>query len=254
MLSLGVTGYVVAVAWGMVVRSRRELVASLRERAAAAEVEAQLRAERAQHEAREMLAREMHDVLGHRLSLLSVHAGALVYNRGASADDVSRAAEVIRESSHRALQDLREVIGVLRAPAGELPTPAASDIPELVAETRRAGTPVTLHDMAGVTTGTGLPDTAGRSLYRFVQECLTNVRKYASGTATVVRIEGGPGTGLSAEVVNERPDAPTCPPGAGSGEGLRGLQERAGLVAGEMEHGPTESGGWRVRMRLPWST
>ena len=116
-------GHVAAVAWGLLVRSRRQLIASLRERAAAAEVEARLRAERAQHEARETLAREMHDVLGHRLSLLSVHAGALAFRRDASAEDVGRAAEVIRENAHRALQDLREVIGVLRAPVGELPLP-----------------------------------------------------------------------------------------------------------------------------------
>lgn len=115
---LVVTGHVAVVAWGMLVRSRRELVASLRERAAVAEVEARLRAERSQHEARETLAREMHDVLGHRLSLLSVHAGALEFHREASGEETARAAEVIRENAHRALQDLREVIGVLRAPVG----------------------------------------------------------------------------------------------------------------------------------------
>lgn len=252
-LAAGVTGYSVAVAWGLVVRSRRELVASLRERAEGAEVEAQLRAERAQLEARETLAREMHDVLGHRLSLLSVHAGALTYHRSATPEEVARAAEVIRESSHRALQDLREVIGVLRAPEGELPLPGIADIAELVQETRAAGTPVELRDETGVPAA-DVPATAGRTLYRLVQEGLTNVRRYAAGAPTTVRIEGGPGPGLSAEVVNARPVAASGPSGAGSGEGLRGLRERAALLGGRLEHGPTESGGWRVGMWVPWPT
>ena len=248
-----VAGNVVAAAWGMLVRSRRQLVASLRERAAGAEVEAQLRAERSQHEARETLAREMHDVLGHRLSLLSVHAGALAFRRDATADETARAAEVIRENAHRALQDLREVIGVLRAPVGELPLPGVEDIAELIDETSRAGTPVELADGHGVTTG-GHPvtDTVGRTLYRFVQESLTNARKHAPGAEIVVRIDGDPGDHLVAEVENRMPPVTPEPCPAGSGEWLRGLAERATLVGGHLDHGPTAAGGWQVAMRLPW--
>ena len=256
-----VVGYVVilhaaVVAWGLLVRSRRQLVASLRERATVAESEARLRAERTQHEARETLAREMHDVLGHRLSLLSVHAGALTYHRAATAEETARAAEVIRENAHRALQDLREVIGVLRAPVGELPLPGATDIVELIEETRRAGTPVELDDDRGITTG-GCPvtETVGRTLYRFLQEGLTNARKHAPGAPVTVRIAGRVGDQLVAEVENAPPAGPTAgsaPPPPGSGEGLRGLAERARIVGGRLEHGPTASGGWRVGMRLPW--
>ncbi|MEU4888551.1 MULTISPECIES: sensor histidine kinase [Streptomyces] len=244
-------GHLATVAAGLSVRSRRALVASLRERVAAAEVEAQLRAEHAEREAREALAREMHDVLGHRLSLLSVHAGALTYHRGASPQDRARAAEVVRESAHRALQDLREVIGVLRAPVGE-PPPGAEDVPELVDEARRAGTPVELRDEAGVTTGgPSLPGTHGHTLYRLVQEALTNVRKHAAGALVVIRITGRPGDHVTAEVVNAPPAGPPSHPG-GSGAGLRGLRERARLVTGQLDHGPTDSGGWRVGLRLPW--
>ncbi|QLQ39088.1 sensor histidine kinase [Micromonospora robiginosa] len=245
-------GNLATVAWGLSVRSRRALVAALRERAAAAEVEALLRTEHAAREAREALAREMHDVLGHRLSLLSVHAGALTYSRDAPAADRARAAEVVRENAHRALQDLREVIGVLRAPVGELPLPGVGNIPELIDEARQAGTPVELRDEAGVTTDDrNLPETQGRTLYRLVQEGLTNVRKHAPGTSVVVRVTGRPGDQVTAEVVNAPPAGPPARTD-GSGAGLRGLGERARLVGGQLDHGPTDSGGWRVRLRLPW--
>ena len=105
-----------AVGWGLFIHFRRQLVLSLRDRAVRAEAEAQLRAEQAQQRARDEIAREMHDVLGHRLSLLSVHAGALEFRPDASPEEIARAAKVIRENAHLALQDLREVIGVLRAP------------------------------------------------------------------------------------------------------------------------------------------
>ncbi|MEK8172910.1 histidine kinase [Streptomyces sp. M19] len=107
------------IAWGMYVRSRRQLLVSLHERARRAESEAALRAERAQRLTRERIAREMHDVLAHRLSLLSVHAGALEYRTDVSPEELAKAAGVIRNSAHQALEDLREVIGVLRAPGGE---------------------------------------------------------------------------------------------------------------------------------------
>ncbi|UJW28875.1 histidine kinase [Saccharothrix sp. AJ9571] len=248
-----VLGHVAVVAWGLSVRSRRELVTSLRERAEAADVEAQLRADRSQHEAREALAREMHDVLGHRLSLLSVHAGALSYYRDASAEETAQAAEVVRENAHRALQDLREVIGVLRAPVGELPLPVVEDVLELIDEAGQAGSPVELRDETGVTAdGSLLPATQGRTLYRLVQECLTNVRKHAPGASVVIRITGQPGDHLTAEIVNAPSSGASSQPG--SGEGLRGLAERARLVAGRLDYGPTASGGWRVRLQLPWPT
>jgi signal transduction histidine kinase len=252
LVSLQVALVVGVAGWGMLVRSRRQLIASLRERAAAAEVEAQLRAERSQHETRAALAREMHDALGHRLSLLSVHAGALTYYRGASAEEIARAAEVVRENARRALQDLREVIGVLRAPEGDRPLPGVEDVVELVGETECSGTPVDLQDVPGVTTGRrAVPAMVGSTLY---QEGLTNARKHAPAAPVLVRITGEPGAHLTVEIINDRP---VTSPGVvasriGSGEGLRGLAERALLVGGRLEHGPTGSGGWRLGMRLSW--
>ncbi|WP_036967937.1 sensor histidine kinase [Promicromonospora kroppenstedtii] len=245
-------GHAATVAWGLSIRNRRALVASLRDRAAAAEREAQLRAEQSEREARQAIAREMHDVLGHRLSLLSVHAGALAYARTAPPDDVGRAAEVVRENAHRALQDLREVIGVLRAPVGELPMPAVADVLELVDEARKADTEVELHDEAGLTTGhQAIPDLHGRTVYRVVQESLTNARKHAPGAPVSVRITGRPEDAVVAEVINAPPTTRPRQP-QGNSTGLQGLQERTRLVNGTLDYGPTDLGGWHVRLRLPW--
>lgn len=120
------------------VRSKRQLMISLRDRARRAETEAGLRAERAQRLAREAIAREMHDVLAHRLTLLSVHAGALEFRPDAPQAEIARAAGVIRESAHEALQDLREIIGVLRAADGD---EAAGRSPRWPASTRSSASP-----------------------------------------------------------------------------------------------------------------
>jgi signal transduction histidine kinase len=247
LLLLGVAVQGAAVGWGLSVRHRRQLVLSLHERAAAAETEARLRAEQAQHHAREQIAREMHDVLGHRLSLLSVHAGALEYRPDAPAEEVARAAAVIRESAHQALQDLREVIGVLRAPVGELPQPTFADLHGLVAESSRAGMRVELRKE---TAGT-VPDAVGRTAYRVVQEALTNARKHATGAEVGVRVTGEPGQGLTVEVRNA---APAAAPNsdARSGQGLVGLAERVTLAGGRLEHGLTADGGWLLSAWLPW--
>jgi signal transduction histidine kinase len=244
---VGVIVQAAAVGWGLFIHYRRQLVLSLRDRAERAETEAHLRAEQAQQRVRDEIAREMHDVLGHRLSLLSVHAGALEFRPDAPADEVARAATVIRENAHQALQDLREVIGVLRAPVGELPQPTLADIGPLVAESGRAGMRVDLR----TETGGAVPDLAGRTAYRVVQEGLTNARKHAPGAAVDVRLAGSPGQGLTVEVCNDAPGA-VAAPDLGTGQGLIGLAERVALVDGRLEHGPTAEGGWRVAAWLPW--
>jgi signal transduction histidine kinase len=276
---LGVIVQGAAVGWGLFIHSRRQLVLSLRDRAVRAETEAQLRAEQAQQRARDEIAREMHDVLGHRLSLLSVHAGALEFRPDAPAEEVARAAKVIRENAHQALQDLREVIGVLRVPVGELPQPTLADVAQLVAESGRAGMRVALRDeTSGV-----VPELVGRTAYRVVQEALTNARKHAPGAEVLVHLAGVPGQGLTVEVSNQatgpgpasapHPDPPLPGPPAGErspaassgpgvvhspqpavapGQGLVGLAERVALASGRLEHGPTAEGGWRLAAWLPW--
>ncbi|MFE4370406.1 sensor histidine kinase [Streptomyces sp. NPDC056835] len=246
-LALMVTG------WGMLVRARRQLVVALRERATRAEAEAELRAEQAQRLAREAIAREMHDVLAHRLTLLSVHAGALEYRPDAPAPEVARAAGVIRDSAHDALQDLRMIIGVLRAPGdeGDRPQPTLATLDALVAESREAGMKVSLDSR--IDDPSAVPAATGRTAYRIAQEGLTNARKHAPGTEATVEVTGGPGDGLTVEVRNAAPPA-EVPRVPGSGQGLIGLTERALLAGGRFEHGATGDGGFAVRAWLPWAS
>lgn len=249
----GVVLVLLMVGWGMLVRARRQLVAALRERAHRAETEAGLRAEQAQRLAREAIAREMHDVLAHRLTLLSVHAGALEFRPDAPPAEVARAAGVIRDSAHEALQDLREIIGVLRAPGDgdgpERPQPTLVTLDALVTESREAGMDVAFD--SAVAGPESVPAATGRTAYRIAQEALTNARKHAPGTEVTVAVTGGPGEGLGVEVVNP---APTGRVGKvpGSGQGLIGLTERATLAGGRLEHGATPDGGFRVAAWLPW--
>ncbi|WP_399891527.1 histidine kinase [Streptomyces sp. BBFR51] len=243
---------VVVIGWGLLARSKRRLLLSLRDRARHAEAEARLRAEQAQRLAREAIAREMHDVLAHRLTLLSVHAGALEFRPDAPREDVARAAGVIRESAHDALQDLREIIGVLRAGESDdagRPQPTLAALDALVAESRAAGMKVAL---AGRVTDPGaVPASVGRTAYRIAQEALTNARKHAPGTEVTVSVTGAPGDGLAMSVRNAPPEG-EVPHVPGSGQGLIGLSERASLAGGTLEHGPTPGGGFEVRARLPW--
>jgi signal transduction histidine kinase len=160
-----------AVAWGMFVRASRQLVLSLRDRAVRAESEQLLRVEQARHLERTRIAREMHDVLAHRLSLLSMHAGALEFRPDAPPAEVAQAAGVVRASARQALEDLREVIGVLReGPEGSSstrPLPTLEDLPALVEESRRAG--VRVRAEYRVPELGSAPPATGRNAYRVVQ-------------------------------------------------------------------------------------
>jgi signal transduction histidine kinase len=196
----------------------------------------------------------MHDVLAHRLSLLSVHAGALEFHPDAPAAEVQRAAAVIRDSAHQALQDLRTVIGVLRAPTAEQigaepPQPTLADLDRLVAESRAAGAQVEVQQR--ITDPGTVPADTGRTVYRIVQEGLTNARKHAPGAPVRVDVRRGPGADLTVEVRNPLPTAALRLPIPGAGQGLSGLVERVTLAGGGLEHG-TDGQDFVLRARLPW--
>jgi signal transduction histidine kinase len=240
------------VAWGMFLRGRRE---SRSERVRHAATEQQLRVEQLRYAERTRIAREMHDVLGHRISLLSMHAGALEFRPNAPPEEIARAAAVIRASAHQALEDLRAVIGLLRhgadAEGPQPPQPTLAALPGLLEESRAAG--MHLHADVGVGDLTAVPDPVGRHALRIVQEALTNARKHAASALVDLRLEGAPGKGLTIEVRNP---APVPAAGAteipGSETGLVGLAERAALAGGQLEHGLDEHGDFRLCAWLPW--
>ncbi|WP_346346096.1 histidine kinase [Streptomyces sp. SID5789] len=239
-----------SVGWGLFVRT-------LRERALRAERESEWNAAQARHREREAIAREMHDVLAHRLSLLSVHAGALKFHPHAPAEQIQEAAEVVAVSARRALEDLRQVLGVLRTPLtadatdrAEPPQPTLGDLGHLIAENRGAG--MDIEADVRLTGAEQLDDFTSRTVYRIVQEALTNARKHAPGEEVRVALTGAPGEGLTLEIVNAlgRPRAQGAPKGAGLG--LIGLTERAALAGGQLTHG-VDAGRHAVRARLPWN-
>jgi signal transduction histidine kinase len=244
-----------ATAWGMFVRARRQLLYTLRERAMRAESEQRLHADRARMAERTLIAREMHDVLAHRITLVALHAGALEVRPDLPPDKVRETAELLRSTAHQALEELRGVIGVLREePGGETtaaPQPTLADIPRLIEETRRAGTKIDFEML--VDHPDAAPSVLGRDAYRIVQESLTNARKHARGTQGRVRVTGAADNGLHVSVRNRLPlhalAEPTLP---GSGAGLLGLQERVTLAGGTLMHGPDGSGDFVVDAELPW--
>jgi signal transduction histidine kinase len=247
---------IVAFGLGLLIRARRELVVSLRERAERAEADQLHAAEQAREAERRRIAWEMHDVLAHRLSLLSLHAGALEFRPDAPPEEIARAASVIRSSASAALSELREVISVLREgpeDAAAPPQSALDTLPELLAESRSAGMVLQARiDCPDGSLSAGL----GRTAYRVVQEGLTNARKHALGSAVEVTVTSGGPAALLAEVIS-RPQPPLPGSGrpagdaTGSGAGLIGLAERLALAGGELEHGTSPAGDFVLRATVP---
>ncbi|HVQ94493.1 MAG TPA: histidine kinase [Mycobacteriales bacterium] len=247
---------VATTASGMFVRARRQLILTLRERALRAEANQRLHADLARTAERTRIAREMHDVLAHRISLMALHAGGLEVQPDLSPEHVRETAGLLRSTARQALEELRNVIGMLREepglePAPAAPSPTLSDIPRLVEETRRAGTKIDFE--MRVDRAEAGPSALGRDAYRIVQESLTNIRKHARGTAGWVRVTGAPGSGLHVSVRNRLPVyAHAGSELPGSGAGLLGLQERVSLAGGTLVHGPDGSGDFVVEAELKW--
>jgi signal transduction histidine kinase len=245
---------IVAIGWGLFTRARRELITSLQTRAEQLEAEQRLRITQSREAERRRIAREMHDVLAHRISLLSVHAGALEFRRDASNEEVAEAAGVIRANAQSALEELREVIGVLREDIDESipqpPQPTMGLIPTLIEESRAAGMNIRFID--DVTRGDSIPDALGRTAYRIVQEGLTNARKHASAAAVDVTLVAGPP--LVVEILSRRVvGVARNDQLQGTGTGLIGLAERVALAGGELQHGPDDNGDFVLRAKLPWT-
>ena len=242
--------------WGMFIRARRQLLLSLRDRAVRAEADQELHEEQARVGERTRIAREMHDVLAHRISLIALHAGGLEVRPDLPPDQVQETAALLRATARQALEELRSVIGLLREnpghePAPVNPQPTLRDISRLVEETRSAGTQIDFEmHVVGIE---DLPAPLGRDAYRIVQEALTNIGKHAYGTAARVRVTGAPDNGLHISVRNRQSvPAHTTPTLPGSGAGLLGLQERVALAQGTLVLGPDGSGDFVVEAELTW--
>ncbi|QNE16724.1 sensor histidine kinase [Kribbella qitaiheensis] len=251
-LVLDIAVHAALLGWGQWTQARRALLHSLRERALRAENEQGRRVAEARTLERTKMAREMHDVLAHRLSLLATYAGALEYRPDSSPEKLAQAAGVIRAGVHQALDELREVISVLRdseieeLPGGR-PQPTFGDLTWLVDESRDAGTEIRYDE--AVTAPESLPPATGRTAYRVVQEGLTNARKHAAGRPVTLVVKGQPGGTLQIELTNPRGNGVPLTPG--SGTGLVGLTERVQLAGGTLDHGEAD-GGFRLHASLPW--
>jgi signal transduction histidine kinase len=250
LLLLGFLLAVVAAAWsfGLFRTVRSVYLATLEERARLAEAEREERARRAVRDERDRIAREMHDVVAHSLSVIVSQAQGGTY---VARDDPERAERVlatIADAGREALADMRSLLGVLRtegADPGEPPQPGLADLPELVARVRASGLPV---ELAQDGTPGRLGAAAQLAVYRLVQESLTNVLKHA-GPDAAARV------GLSWTedelVVSVADDGYGLTPGSGGGQGLLGMRERVAVLGGSASAGPRPGGGFAVEARLP---
>jgi len=252
--SLFATAAVVLAAWlaGENTRSRRVYAAAVAERAAEREVEREERIRRAATDERVVIARELHDIVAHAMSVIAVRSGVARVVIDAQPDEAREALGIIETTARRALQEMRLLVGVLRGAEGSDgdlgPAPGLDGVAELVDQAGHAGVQVTV-----VIEGEERPLSGGANLsaYRIIQEALTNVARHAGPTRAQLRI-AYQAEEIVIEVVDEggqRWDRPSADP-TGSGHGLIGMRERAALYGGSLTAGP-HGHGFEVRATLP---
>jgi signal transduction histidine kinase len=251
LLLLGFLVAVVVAAWsfGLFRTVRSVYLATLEQRARLAEAEREDRARRAVREERDRIAREMHDVVAHSLSVIVTQAQAGAYLAGDRPERAAGVLATIADVGREALADMRGLLGVLRSDSpgddpAEPPQPGLADLPDLLARVRAAGLPVRLTEDG---TPGRLGAAAGLAVYRLVQESLTNVLKHAGPDATA-RV----GLTWTEEelVVSVTDDGYGLTPGTGGGQGLIGMQERVAVLGGVASAGPRPGGGFAVEARL----
>jgi signal transduction histidine kinase len=266
-ISLEGAGWTVAaIVGGELVRSRRLLLGQYAERATRAEDERDTEAERRVASERLRIARDLHDVLAHTVSIMTVQAGVAsdVVERGGDRDTVRSALATLRSAGKEAMAEVRAAVAVLRGagPAGDhvetAPAPNLDSVTELVEAARGQGLDVELTtDVEAIEVKSLVELTA----YRIVQESLTNVMRHAATTRAAVRIQADPSGRLLVEIVDDgRHPAPPPSPDVdnddplGPGFGLRGMTERVEAVGGDLSYGPMPGRGWAVRATLPART
>jgi len=237
------------IALGDAVRSRRTLRAEFARRAAAADEERRRDAARQVDAERVRIARDLHDTLGHAMTVVALQSAAA---EEALADGDHPAARTslaaVRTAGAGAMSELRATLGTLRGDAGRDPVPGLAELPDLAARVTAGGLPVELR-VEGVVDD--LPVVVGATAHRVVQEALTNSLRHAHATRASVTVCAD-GTGLTLEVVDDgRGPGAERTPDEGSRHGLRGMAERVELLGGVVDIGPSDAGGYRVYARLP---
>ncbi|QIK71967.1 two-component sensor histidine kinase [Propioniciclava coleopterorum] len=248
-VAITVVWFAGAVGIGYLLRLRRLTRKQGAEVRGAVETVGRLGDEVARRQERERIAREVHDAMGHRLSLLNLHAGALELNAGED-PRVQESAGLVRKSAGEAMDDLRSLLQVLRDPLGEdTPEIPLSRLREVVQESFGAGQVVS--SSIFISEAERADPTLSRAVYRIVQEVLTNARKHAPGEPVLLTVEGAPATGV---VIDARNRFVGVAEGAGAdaGRGLKGIAERAELLGGKLQYGLEDKTTFRVRVVLPW--
>lgn len=233
---------------GEVTRSRRAYVREVEQRALAAERGREEEARRRTGEERIRIARELHDILGHRISLINVQASAAVHLLDRDPEQARTALIAIKEASHEALGEVRATLGILRQLEEReplAPSPGLAQLDAVIAETSAAGFDVQL-DVRGERRG--LPSGVDLAAYRIIQESLTNVVRHARASSARIAIAYRAGD-IEIEVVDD--GIPARIDAGSSGSGLVGMRERAIALGGNFEAGPQPGGGFRVRATLP---
>jgi signal transduction histidine kinase len=238
----------VALAAGVGIRARRRWMQEMSTRMRLAQRNREEESRRRLAEERLRIAREMHDVVGHSLAVISLQSGVAEHLLDSRPDEARKAVTAIRAVSRQALSDLRIELALLRgngaAPAERTPTPTLRALPQLVMQMRDAGLPVDLETSGD---GSGVPDIVASAAYRIAQESLTNVARHAAGARATVRAAVEP-QAVEVEVSDDGPGVD----GAADGDGIAGMRDRALTLGGSFAAGNRPGGGFRVWARLPW--
>ncbi|GGL30086.1 sensor histidine kinase [Planomonospora parontospora] len=242
-IEIGVTGVLLTAAWavGAVVRWKRNTTARL----------VRHLADTAVTDERRRIARELHDIIGHSMSLITVKATVANHVADARPQEVRAALAVIEQTSRSTLAEIHRVLDLLRADGDPhqdpVPVPGMADLPELAAHARSAGVEVDL----AVRGESALPAAVAMSVYRIVQQALTNVVTHVGPTRCAVTVDVD-GQEAAIEVVDDGPRHGRPPRADHGGHGLIGMRERTRMYGGTFEAGPRPEGGFRVAARLPY--
>ncbi|MBP1783695.1 signal transduction histidine kinase [Micromonospora sp. HB375] len=252
---------IVGAVWlaGLNLRTRRLYVLSLEDRAATLEREREAQARAAVAEERTRIARELHDVVAHSMAVMIVQADGVRFTLDRDPATAREAAKVVADTGRAALEEMRRLVGVLREPTATQPDPADGpahrrpalvELPALLDRFRAAGLRVAC---GGAGAPPPLPPGLELTVYRVVQESLTNTLKHAGVGASVELTLDWSADAVVIRAVDDGRGRPVDGPAPSGGHGLVGMRERVGVYDGSLAAGPTLAGGWRVRARLPLS-